>query len=592
MSDRTVAEHLVGYLEQRGVEHVFGLCGHTNIAVLAAMAESNIDFITVRHEQIASHAADGYARVQGRASVVLSHLSPGLTNCATGVANAALDCIPMVVIAGDVPSHYYGKHPHQEVNLHADAAQWEIYRPFVKRAWRVDRAELMPEVLDKAFHLAESGQPGPVLINVPMDVFSAVIPSDGFDRVSQNARGFAAPSLDEDTARQIVTALAEADAPVAYVGGGILLAGASEELRDFVDHMALPVAHSLMGKGALRDDHPLVLGMTGFWGTSLTNQTCLDADVVFALGTRFKEADCSSWYPGYTFNIGRPEDRTKVIHIDIEAQEIGRNYPVEIGAVADARAALAVLNRVARDMFPEGFKRPAKTDEIAAFRAAFVESNREMAESRAFPMMPERILADTRRALPEDAIITTDVGWNKNGVGQQFDILTPGSILTPGGFATMGFGPPAAIGAKLAAPDRVVISLVGDGGFGQNPSMLATAVELDLGIVWLVMNNNAFGTIAGLQKAHYGLTYGTTFPGSAGNPLHGPDYASIAQGYGAQGVRINAAEELLPALEAAIASGKPTVLDVPMINNPTPTTGHWNILDIYSPDRDVSHVAT
>ena len=592
MSDRTVAEHLVGYLEQRGVEHVFGLCGHTNIAVLAAMAESNIDFITVRHEQIASHAADGYARVQGRASVVLSHLSPGLTNCATGVANAALDCIPMVVIAGDVPSHYYGKHPHQEVNLHADAAQWEIYRPFVKRAWRVDRAELMPEVLDKAFHLAESGQPGPVLINVPMDVFSAVIPSDGFDRVSQNARGFAAPSLDEDTARQIVTALAEADAPVAYVGGGILLAGASEELRDFVDHMALPVAHSLMGKGALHDDHPLVLGMTGFWGTSLTNQTCLDADVVFALGTRFKEADCSSWYPGYTFNIGRPEDRTKVIHIDIEAQEIGRNYPVEIGAVADARAALAILNRVARDMFPEGFKRPAKTNEIAAFRAAFVESNREMAESTAFPMMPERILADTRRALPEDAIITTDVGWNKNGVGQQFDILTPGSILTPGGFATMGFGPPAAIGAKLAAPDRVVISLVGDGGFGQNPSMLATAVELDLGIVWLVMNNNAFGTIAGLQKAHYGLTYGTTFPGSAGNPLHGPDYASIAQGYGAQGVRINAAEELLPALEAAIASGKPTVLDVPMINNPTPTTGHWNILDIYSPDRDVSHVAT
>ena len=592
MSDRTVAEHLVGYLEQRGVEHVFGLCGHTNIAVLAAMAESNIDFITVRHEQIASHAADGYARVQGRASVVLSHLSPGLTNCATGVANAALDCIPMVVIAGDVPSHYYGKHPHQEVNLHADAAQWEIYRPFVKRAWRVDRAELMPEVLDKAFHLAESGQPGPVLINVPMDVFSAVIPSDGFDRVSQNARGFAAPSLDEDTARQIVTALAEADAPVAYVGGGILLAGASEELRDFVDHMALPVAHSLMGKGALHDDHPLVLGMTGFWGTSLTNQTCLDADVVFALGTRFKEADCSSWYPGYTFNIGRPEDRTKVIHIDIEAQEIGRNYPVEIGAVADARAALAILNRVARDMFPEGFKRPAKTNEIAAFRAAFVESNREMAESTAFPMMPERILAETRRALPDDAIITTDVGWNKNGVGQQFDILTPGSILTPGGFATMGFGPPAAIGAKLAAPDRVVISLVGDGGFGQNPSMLATAVELDLGIVWLVMNNNAFGTIAGLQKAHYGLTYGTTFPGSAGNPLHGPDYASIAQGYGAQGVRINAAEELLPALEAAIASGKPTVLDVPMINNPTPTTGHWNILDIYSPDRDVSHVAT
>jgi acetolactate synthase-1/2/3 large subunit len=265
---------------------------------------------------------------------------------------------------------------------------------------------------------------------------------------------------------------------------------------------------------------------------------------------------------------------------------------VEIGVVADAKAALKVLLKVARELYPNGVSRAEKQQEISDFRKAFKASNREMQTSDAFPLMPERILADTRKALPDDAIITTDVGWNKNGVGQQFDILTPGSILTPGGFATMGFGPPAAIGAKLAAPERVVISLVGDGGFGQNPSMLATAVELDLGIIWLVMNNNAFGTIAGLQKAHYGLTYGTTFPGSAETPAHGPDYAEIARAYGAVGKRIASADELLPALEAAIESGKPTVLDVPMINNPTPTTGHWNILDIYSPDKDVSHVAT
>jgi acetolactate synthase-1/2/3 large subunit len=590
--EQTVAEHIVHFLERREVKHVFGLCGHTNISVLAALAESPIDFVTVRHEQIASHAADAYARVQGKASVVLSHLSPGLTNCATGVANAALDCIPMVVIAGDIPTHYYGKHPHQEVNLHADAAQWEIYRPFVKRAWRVDRADLMAEILEKAFHLAESGQPGPVLVNVPMDIFSAVIPSNTFDRLAQNTRALKKPSIDDETAREIVEALASAEKPVAYVGGGILLAKASKELREFVDHMSLPVAHSLMGKGALRDDHPLVMGMTGFWGTKLVNQTCLDADYVFAVGTRFKEADCSSWYPGYTFNIGAEGHDTKVIHIDIEPQEIGRNYPTEIGVVADAKAALRVLTRVAKEMYPNGFARTAKKAEIAAFRESFKASNAEMQASTAFPMTPERILADTRKALPEDAIITTDVGWNKNGVGQQFDILTPGSILTPGGFATMGFGPPGAIGAKLAAPNRVVLSLVGDGGFGQNPSMLATAVELNLGIVWLVMNNNAFGTIAGLQKAHYGLTYGTTFPGSPDAPTNGPGYAEIARAYGAEGVRISSADELLQALQAAIASGKPTVLDVPMINNPTPTTGHWNILDIYSPDKDVSHVST
>ncbi|MGI9490334.1 MAG: thiamine pyrophosphate-binding protein, partial [Geminicoccaceae bacterium] len=515
---KTVAEHVVDDLERRGVKHIFGLSGHTNIAVLAALAESPIDFVTVRHEQIASHAADAYARVTGKASVVLSHLSPGLTNCATGVANAALDCIPMVVIAGDIPTYYYGKHPHQEVNLHADAQQYEIYRPFVKRAWRVDRADLMAEILEKAFHLAESGQPGPVLVNVPMDIFSEKIPSDSFERTARNTRSLVKPSIDDDTARRIVTALGEADNPVLYAGGGILLARASEELKAFVDHMQIPVAHSLMGKGALRDDHPLVLGMTGFWGTELVNQTCLQADWLLALGTRFKEADCSSWYPGYTFNI----PGTKVIHVDIEPSEIGRNYPTEIGVVADVKATLKILTRVAKEIYPDGFERPALVQKIAEFREGFRESNAEMATSSAYPMMPERILADTRKALPDDAIITTDVGWNKNGVGQQFDILSPGSILTPGGFATMGFGPPGAIGAKLAAPDKVVLSLVGDGGFGQNPAMLATAVERGLGIVWLVMNNNAFGTIAGLQKAHFGLTYGTTFPGSPDAPTNGP----------------------------------------------------------------------
>ena len=586
--DKTVAEHVVDFLERRQVKHVFGLCGHTNIAVLAALADSPIDFVTVRHEQIASHAADAYARVLGQTSVVLSHLSPGLTNCATGVANAALDCIPMVVIAGDIPTHYYGKHPHQEVNLHADAAQWEIFRPFVKRAWRVDHASLMAEILEKAFHLAESGQPGPVLVNVPMDIFSEVIPSDTFDRVARNTRTLKKPTLDDETALEIVETLAEAKNPIAYVGGGIVLARASDELQAFAEHMSLPVAHSLMGKGALRDDHPLVLGMTGFWGTELVNQTCLKADYVFAIGTRFKEADCSSWYPGYTFNI--PD--SKVIHIDIEPSEIGRNYPTEIGVVADAKAALGVLTRVAKKRYPQGFKRPEKEAEIAEFRAAFKQRNEALATSDAFPMMPERILADTRSVLPEDAIITTDVGWNKNGVGQQFEILKPGSILTPGGFATMGFGPSGAIGAKLAAPDQVVISLVGDGGFGQNPSVLATAVEMNLDIIWLVMNNNAFGTIAGLQKAHYGLTYGTTFPDSSDTTENLPDYAQIARAYGAEGVRISSANELLPALQAALSSGKPTVLDVPMINNPTPTTGHWNILDIYSPDKEVSHVAT
>jgi acetolactate synthase I/II/III large subunit len=581
-----VSRQLVKYLEGRGIEHIFGLCGHTNIAVLSAMANSRLRFINVRHEQVAAHAADGYARVTGKASVLLLHLSPGLTNATTGVANAALDCIPMVVIAGDVPSHYFGKHPHQEVNLHADGSQFEIYRPFVKRAWRVDTPELFPEIIEKAFRVAESGQPGPVLVDVPMDIFSSEIDMALFDGLRHNTKTLAQPSMDRETAGTIVDNLAGARNPLLFVGGGVILSGATAELEAFVDHMNIPVAHSLMGKGVLRDDHPFTLGMTGFWGTKFINDQCLKADWVLGLGTRFKEADCSSWYRDYTFNI----PPTKLIHIDIEPSEIGRNFPTEIGVVADLKQSLKVMLEVARERYPEGLRNPALADEIANYRKTFKASNRDMETSDAFPMMPERILADLRAVMPRDAYLTTDVGWNKNGVGQQFPIYTPGSILVPGGFATMGYGPPAAIGVKIAKPDQVVISLVGDGGFGQNPAMLATAAAESLAITWVVMNNNAFGTIAGLQKAHFGLTYGTTFPKDGDETL--PNYAEIARAYGVEGIRITSADAFKPALEAAIASNRPTVLDVAMVNNPTPTSGHWNILDIYSPDRKASHVAT
>ena len=581
-----ISHQLVRYLEDRGVEHIFGLCGHTNIAVLTALENSKIRFINTRHEQIAAHAADGYARATKKASVVLSHLGPGLTNAATGVANAALDSIPMVVIAGDIPSYYYGKHPHQEINLHADASQWEIYRPFVKRAWRVDTPELFPEIIEKAFQLAESGRPGPVLVNVPMDFFSREIDVSLFTRLRHHTKALQKPSIDDVTAKKIVQALLDAKDPVIYAGGGVILADAAEELRAFAEHLSLPVAHSLMGKGVLPDDHELVLGMTGFWGTKLVNDKCRNADWIIGLGTRFAEADCSSWENEFTFSF----PPTKLIHIDIDSNEIGRNYPVEIGVVTDLKNALTVLNRVAREMLPEGRKNDALRKEIAAFRETFVAGNQKFVQDDCFPMMPERILSVVREVLPRDAFITTDVGWNKNGVGQQFPIFTPGSILTPGGYCTMGFGAPAALGAKVAFPDRVVVSLVGDGGFGQNPAVLATAVEENIPVIWVIMNNFAFGTIAGLQKAHYGTTTGTLFR-KDGEPYQA-DFAAVARAYGAEGVKIESAEQFKEVLAQAVKSNKPFVIDVAMKNNPVPTTGHWNILDIYSPNAKVSHVST
>jgi acetolactate synthase-1/2/3 large subunit len=582
-----ISNQLVKYLEARGVEHIFGLCGHTNIAVLAALSKSRkIRFINTRHEQIAAHAADGYARATKKTSVVLSHLSPGLTNAATGVANAALDSIPMVVIAGDVPTHYFGKHPHQEVNLHADASQCEIYRPFVKRVWRVDSPHLFPEIIEKAFALAESGRPGPVLVDVPMDIFSKEIDVKLWQRVLANAKTLHKPSLDDATAEKIVRQLLAAKTPLLYVGGGILLADAAEEMREFAEHLSLPVAHTLMGKGALPDDHPLILGMTGFWGTKYINDKCKGADWILGLGTRFSEADCSSWEDKYTFSF----PPTKLIQIDIDPAEIGRNYPVAIGAIADLKSALTVLNRVARKVAPKGVQRAKLLAEMAANRKRFVAGNKKAMESDAWPMRPERILADLRAAVPRDSILCTDVGWNKNGMAQQYPIYTPGSVFTPGGFATMGFGSPAALGAKVALPDKVVVALIGDGGFGQNPAALATAFEDDIAVIWVIMNNCAFGTIAGLEKAHYGTTFGTVFEKN-GKPWS-PDFAAVARAYGVEGVKIKSAAEFKPALLRAIKSKRPFVIDAYMQNEPVPTAGHWNIMDIYSPGKKVHHAST
>lgn len=582
---KLVSELLVKELENRGVEHLFGLCGHTNIAVLAEVEKSSIDFINVRHEQVAAHMADGYARVKNKTSVLLSHVGPGMTNASTGVANAALDAIPMVVIAGDIPSHFYGKHPHQEMNMHSDASQYEVYRPFVKRAWRVDREDLFPQILNKAFQLAETGTPGPVLISVPMDIFSKEIEESLFDSGRAHTKSLAKPSIDDTQAEEIIQKMTKAEKPVFHVGGGIMLADAAAELRELAEHLSIPVSHSLMGKGAVSDESDLTLGMTGFWGTKFINDYTRTADWMLALGTRFAEADSSSWEDEYTFSI--PD--TKLIHIDIEPGEIGRNYPAEIGVVADLKQALGVLLRKAKQMHPEGLKNDDVRRRIMEYREDFAEKNQELVEDNSFPMMPQRILAEVRNVLPRDAYITTDVGWNKNGMGQQFPVYEAGTVLTPGGYATMGFGAPAALGAKIAAPDKVVVSLVGDGGFGQNPALLATAAEENIPVIWVVMNNSAYGTIAGLEKAHYDTTYGTVF--KRNGETYTPDYAAIAAAYGIESLKIKSADEFKPAFEKAVNANVPFVLDVAMINNPVPTDGHWNIMDIYSPDKKVHHAS-
>ena len=562
---------LAEYLERLGVEVIFGLCGHTNIAFLDALAKSRVRFVSTRHEQVAAHAADGYARASGKVGVVLTHLGPGLTNATTGVANAALDSIPMVVISGDIPSYYYGRHPHQEVNLHQDADQSQIYRPFCKRVYRVDRADDLPRVIERAFHLAHSGRPGPVLVSIPMDFLSADLPPDAFQQVPAN---IARPSIDPAAAEKIVELLATAARPVIYAGGGVISARATDELTAFAEALEVPVAHSLMGKGVMREDHPLLLGMTGFWGTPIANDTCRNADVMLAIGTRLAEASSSSWDPRFTFAA----PPTRVIHVDADLAEIGRNLPTEMGVVADAKLALASL--VARARGRSHRSRGDLRQRIHSERAAFTSKWADQWRSSQFPMRPERILGELRAALPEDGFVVTDVGWNKNGVAQQFAITVPGTFVTPSGLATMGFGPAAVLGVKMAQPDRAAVALIGDGGFGSNPSVIATAMEAGLRVVWLVMDNAAFGTIAGLELNHYGTDFGCVFECDGQRPYR-VDYAAMARACGARGVMISAADELGPALREALSADRPTVIQAPMENAPTPTPGHWNINDIY-----------
>jgi acetolactate synthase-1/2/3 large subunit len=569
---RIAAYQVTDYLERLGVEVVFGLCGHTIIAMLDALGKSRIRFVSVRHEQTAAHAADGYARATGKPGVVLLHLGPGLTNGATGVATAALDSVPMVVIAGDVQSYFYGRHPHQEVNLIQDADQFEIYRPFCKRVYRVDRVEDLPRILERAFHLAQAGRPGPVLVDVPMDLFSADLEVGAFQKVPAP---IARPALDAEVAAKIVDALARAERPVLYAGGGVISAGATAELAALAEALDVPVAHTLMGKGCLREDHPLLLGQTGFWGVPISNEMCRRADLIVAVATRLAEANSSSWDERFTFSI----PPTRLVHIDIDESEIGRNYQTELGVVADAKAALGALAEAARGVRHRS--RGTLHADIARGRREFAANWAHQWQSSQFPMRPERILRELRRALPEDGFVVTDVGWNKNGVAQQFPITVPGTFVTPSGLATMGFGPAAVLGVKLAHPNRAAVSLVGDGGFSANPNVVATAMEADLPVIWLVMDNAGFGTIAGLESMHYRTTFGCLFE-RHGRPYQA-DYAALARSFGARGVKIEAPDDLYPALVEALASDLPTVIQAPMENAPTPTPGHWDINDIYRP---------
>jgi acetolactate synthase-1/2/3 large subunit len=577
----TGAMFMAHCLQQEGVTKVFGQCGHTNYALIDACHKLGIEYISFRHEQQAAHAADAYYRVTHKLAVLNVHLSPGLTNALTGVASAAADSTPMVVFTGNTPSYHHAREPHQGIRLHADASQGDIYRPICKRVWRVDDAKYLVDVMPRALNLAQAGRPGAVLIDIPMDVFSQHIDAPAQEMSSRRAN-YARPGAAADGIADAVRLLQAAQAPAMFIGNGVLLSEAADEVKALAELMAMPVATTLMAKGALPEDHPLACGMSGIWGTRVANETMRNADVLLAVGTAFGEADCSSWKPEHTFDIAK----THLVQIDIDPVEVGKIYPVEVGLVADARTALRQLVEALRGRPPSADEVQRRVDALDRRRSSWNEEIAATRQDDGRPIHPARLLAEIAAVAPRDAIYVTDVGWNKNGAGQQLATYGPGRFLTSGGLATMGFAPAAAIGAKIGAPDKTVICLVGDGGFLSVCGALTTAVELDVPVVWVIFNNFCFSTIRTVGTTYFDNSYGTEFRTPDGEPYN-PDFPLLAKAFGVDAARVDDPGDLPAALTAAITANRPYLLEVRTRGDvPMPRTGYWDIADFLAHGND------
>ena len=573
----TGAEVVVKTLEAFGIEVVFGMCGHTNLAMLAAIERSSIRFVGVRHEQVAAHAADGYYRASRRPAAVLTTIGPGLTNALTGIGDAALDGAAMVVIAGDVPTYFSGRNGFQELSLHGDSQQTDVVRPLVKRAWKVSSRRSMADVTMQACQHAVGARPGPVLIDVPMDLFSERHPElvPTFEGRLPVDPKFLAP-------QHVVVAAAEAivgaNNPVIYAGGGAAASNCQASLTRLAEYLGLPVVTSLSGQGTISQDHELNGGYTATVGSPVAHQLVNEADVILALGTQFGEMETSSFDPEISFRV----PPTRIIQVDTDPTQIGRVYPVDIGVVADVDSFLAqLMQQIEQTEVRRNWRDSPRHVELRSRLADWAGELSANANSPESPIAVERLLADLRRALPRDGIFLTDVGI-RHQVAQQFNVYRSEDLYVGSGWGTMGGAVGAAIGAKVARPDSPVIAEVGDGAFSSVLSAVITAVEFDIPVIWVVMNNFGYSSISVYQNKHKLGEVGTSFRTSDGEGYN-PDFAALARACGAEGLVITDPEDLLPALEKAIESNSPWVLDVH--TEPAPRTrasGYWDVNDILS----------
>lgn len=530
------AKALIESLKKQKVEVIFGIPGGYVLPIYDVLYDSDIKHILMRHEQCAAHAADGYARASGRVGVCMSTSGPGATNLVTGIANAYMDSSPIIAFTGNVPRAFIGKDAFQETDIVG------VTTPITKCNFQITSAKEIHKIVKTAFYVASTGRPGPVLVDLPKDTQTEVDDMEFDNGIS--LRGYK-PNVEPHPLQieKAVKLLIQAERPVIVAGGGVITSGASQELLALAELLIAPISTTLMGKGCIPENHPLSLGMLGMHGTITANKIVPEADVLLAVGMRFTDR-----------STGKAETfcrDAKIIHIDIDPAEIGKNIRPHVPIVADAKIALKAI----QDRLVKSFRKK----ERSTWMSRIQEQKKQQAEmENKDGMTPMHLLVELRKILPENAIITTEVGQNQMWAALYLKSYEPRTFISSGGLGTMGFGFPASLGAKVACPNVPVVDIAGDGSFVMTEQDLASSVAWKIPVTVIVLNNSVLGMVAQWQRMFYDRRYSGIDLGK------NPDFVKLAEAYGAQGVRVGSPEEFVKAMKAAIKSDVTTVVDVPI----------------------------
>jgi acetolactate synthase-1/2/3 large subunit len=519
-----------------GVKTIFGYPGGQTIPFYDMLYDAEMDHILVRHEQAAAHAADGYARASGRVGVCLATSGPGATNLVTGIGTAYMDSSPIVAITGQVPTHLIGNDAFQEADIIG------ITMPIVKHSYQPKDPDLIPSMIKSSFEIASSGRPGPVLIDVPKEVQEGELTEFRDDLIQTPGYN---PTI-KGNIRQVKKArdlIKDAKRPMILAGAGVIISNACCELNKLAQTINAPVMTSLLGKGAFDETDDLALGMLGMHGRKVSNDYINESDLLIAIGIRFSDRT--------TGRLDSFLPDTKVIHIDIDPAEIGKNVEVDLPIVGDARNILASLNKVLNDYKP--------SDDVNKWTDMIKAKKIELLPRVTYddvPLKPQTVIKEIAEAVGPETILTTDVGQNQMWAAHFFDTQKPRKFISSGGLGTMGFGFPAAIGAKVACPDDPVVSINGDGGFLMVCQELATVREYDLPVIAMVLENRTLGMVYQWQSLLYDNRHSETLLGNS------PDFVKLAESFGVNAVRITKPGETKEALSSAIKDNEPILLNV------------------------------